>query len=177
MFESVGRNNVALSSFTKEDALFAQRRLAKLILHNTPTLAVDEWISTSMALTELDREFEMFRPFVTCVVKRLLELADWGVRLRVIFGAVLSVSNMGTDINMVNEFYNNGEGFAGIATIGMLTANVLTQILFAYVQNLRKPWRYIFFDGLYVVTYIKPAVDAHRVLKGGVKDPNVTFFH
>ena len=152
----------------------AQRRLAKLILHSAPSLAVDEWISTSVALTEFDAEFKtLFRPFIICVVKCLVELNDWGVVFPVVFGAVLSVSNMGTDINMINQFYTSGQTFAGTATIVMVSVNLFIQVGIVYTQNLRMPRRVLLKDLLYVVTYVKPGVDARRSLRGGEQDPLV----
>ena len=134
-------------------------------------MAVDEWISTSAALTELDEEFKtLFRPFVICIVKCLLERNDWGVVLRVVLGAVLSVSNMGTDVNMVNQFYTSDQAFAGTATIVMICVNLFIQILIVHNQNLRMPRSVLWKDILYVVTYLKPGVDALRSLKGGEQD-------
>ena len=175
MFESVGKTTGSLFSFTKDQAFLSQRRLAKLILHSAPSLAVDEWISTSAALTELDAEFKtLFRPFVICVVKCLLERHDWGVVLRVVLGATLSILNMGTDVNMVNQFYSSGQTFAGTSTVVMILFNLFVQLEIVYMQNARMPRGVLFKDILFVVTYLKPGVDARRSLRGGEQDPFVT---
>ena len=56
----------------------------------------------------------------------------------------------------------------------MILFNLAIQLLIVYSQNLRKPHLALLIDVLYVVTYVKPGVDAYRTLKGGDKDPLVT---
>ena len=63
---------------------------------------------TFPALRTLDTELANFRPFVVRVAECLLSNADWGMKLHVVMGAILSILDKVTGINMIFQFIKTG---------------------------------------------------------------------
>ena len=171
----VSSNQTSLESFTNSDALKVGRSLAFVLGSSlTHDAAVDEFMMTFPAMKALDLEFRMFRPFLLSIAKCLLEKSDWGMRMRVWIGALLSVLDMITDTNMIMQFLKQGQASAAYATIAMIALNLSVQLFVVYAQNKRKRRAVILFEMLIVLSFLKPGVDAYRVIKGGEKDPLLT---
>ena len=168
---SLVRHDTDLALFTAKDATFLSRDLARLMVGNTHNDAVNEWIVTHESMQKLATEEPFFRPFITTVVKVVHERPDWGVRARVIFGALLSISDMITDVFMIVQFFNTGNDSAARATIFMISLNMLLQQILVIVQNGRKGKATTLGEMMLVFSCLKPGFDAYRVLKGGKKDP------
>ena len=173
-FESAHKNLTPLSQYTAEDTLVASKSLAKYTVGNFPRDAVDVWMSKNLAMEQLEEEYRMFRPFIVSVVKRVTERRDWGMNARVYVGALLSVSDMITDTNMIVQFLKQGQASAAYATIAMISLNLFVQLLLVYGQNKKKGRQAVAIEMLIVLSFLKPGVDAYRVIIGGDKDPLLT---
>ena len=167
---SLVRHDTDLALLTAKDANFLARDLARLMVGNTYQDAVSEWITTHETMEKLAVEEPFFRPFITTVAKVVHERPDWGVRGRVILGALLSIADMITDINMIVQFFNTGHDSAAWATIFMISSNMVVQLVLVIWQNGRKPRAVILREMAIVLSCLKPGFDAYRVLKGEKKD-------
>ena len=166
-------NKTELSLFAASDAEAVGRSFSIALLSNTThEAAIEEWTLSYPAMRELERKFgRLFLPFLSTIAKCLLEGADWGLKMRVVVGALLSVLDMTSDIYMINQFYEQDQVSAARATIAMIAANMFVQLLIVYAQNSKRPKRVLLFETIFVITCIKPGIDALRVMEGGDVDP------
>ena len=109
------------------------------------------------------------------VAKRLLGEVSWGLKMRVIMGAGLSILDMATDVFVIVGYMGRVEtkGY-GWSLLGMVVASMVLQLLIVFVQNKGKPW-VMAKELLIVVTLMKPAVDAYRVASGHEMDEHHVF--
>jgi len=100
------------------------------------------------------------------VAKRLLGEVSWGLKMRVAMGAGLSILDMATDIFVIMGYVGKEKtkGY-GWSLLGMIVASMVIQLLMVFAQNKGKPW-VIAKEALIVLTAMKPAVDASRVVSG-----------
>jgi len=108
----------------------------------------------------------VFRPMLNVVAKRLLGEVSWGLKMRVIMGAGLSILDMATDIFVILGYMGRVEtkGY-GWSLLGMVVASMVLQLLVVLGQNKGKPWVLVK-EVLIVLTGMKPAVDCRRVCAG-----------
>ena len=59
---------------------------------------VDEWILQYRALQDVDKQFCWFRPMMSSIALKLVGDVGWGLKSRVLFGAVLSTLDLVTDV-------------------------------------------------------------------------------
>ncbi|GMI23650.1 hypothetical protein TeGR_g6548, partial [Tetraparma gracilis] len=157
-----------LADYTERDALITGRAMRMLMLSNaTPDAAVDEWILTFPALQELESAHPFFRPFMDEIVKHLLSTTDFGLKLRVFGGAGLSVFDLISDVYMIVVFLRS-EDTRSIAhvNIACVVLSLIVQGVVVYLVNKKRSWRRIAREMLYVVSCIKPGIDAARVAAG-----------
>jgi len=78
---------------------------------------------------------------VNAVAKRLLGEVSWGLKMRVIMGAGLSIMDMATDIFVIWGYMNAEEtkGY-GWSLLGMVVVSLVFQLLVVFMQNSKKPW-------------------------------------
>ena len=100
------------------------------------------------------------------VAKRLLEEVSWGLKMRVIMGAGLSILDMTTDIVVIVGYMGKEDtkGY-GWSLLGMVVASVVLQLLVVLIQNKGMP-RVLVKEMLIVLTLMKPAFDCARVCAG-----------
>ena len=103
---------------------------------------------------------------VNVVAKRLLGEVSWGLKMRVVMGAGLSILDMTTDIVVIVGYMGKEDtkGY-GWSLLGMVVASMVLQLLIVFVQNKGKP-RVMAKEMLIVMTLMKPAIDAGRVASG-----------
>ena len=100
------------------------------------------------------------------VAKRLLGEVSWGLKMRVIMGAGLSILDMATDVFVMVGYVEEEEtkGY-GYSLLLMIVLSMIMQLLIVFGQNKGKPW-VMAKEMLIVLTAMKPAVDASRVASG-----------
>jgi len=104
------------------------------------------------------------------VAKRLLGEVSWGLKMRVVMGAGLSILDMATDIFVIWGYVGKDDTrHYGWMLLGMVVGSVVNQLLMVFSLNNKKPW-VMAKEMLIVVTLMKPAVDAFRVASGHEMD-------
>jgi len=100
---------------------------------------VDEWILKHLSLSELDKEVAWFRPMLNVVGKRLLGEVSWGLKMRVIMGAGLSILDMATDIFVIVGYMRKDEtrGY-GWSLLWMIVGCMVLQLIMVFAQHRRK---------------------------------------
>jgi len=100
------------------------------------------------------------------VAKRLLGEVSWGLKMRVIMGAGLSIMDMATDIFVIWGYMNGEEtkGY-GWSLLGMVVVSMAFQLLLVFMQNSKKPWA-LMKEVLVVLTFMKVRGGASGVLSG-----------
>ncbi|GMI54871.1 hypothetical protein TeGR_g840, partial [Tetraparma gracilis] len=160
----------SLSSITSKEASLIGKSLVGLLMSNqTGSAAVEEFILTYPALTELDAEFAWFRPTLVAIADELMGKVAYGVKVRAAIGATFSIMDMVSDTVIIVDYYATGRsGYANLM-VGLVLGNIIIQILIVYVQSRsigNSRWRTFFFDSLAVVTFVKPGLDAWKVASG-----------
>jgi hypothetical protein len=144
---------------------------ALLLLSNvTSDAAVDEWILAFPALKDLDEEFSWFRPMIEGLAASLLAETPFGVKLRAYSGAALSMLDMASDSYIISDMFASGRLEMAAALLLMVLANIVWQLVFVWLQNRKVRRRnngwMMLRECLYVVTFVKPGVEAHRIASG-----------
>lgn len=93
---------------------------------------------------------------------------------RVIAGAVLSVTDLITDLFVLRQFWVGGEKMLKYrnATLASLATSIILQLLVVLLQNRKKGVRRILKEVAIVIAGMKPAVDAFRVASGAEQEKN-----
>ena len=156
---------IPLTFVTEADAIKWGRAFAlKLLSSTSPEFAVDEWIVERRALVELDKHEAVFRPFVGCIATNVLKRMPLGAQTRIVFGAVVSVLDMISDIVMVFEFSKEGEDASAIATVVFIAICMILQAMAVFVANSKRPRFVLVREVLILMSCTKPAFDALRVI-------------
>ncbi|GMH57077.1 hypothetical protein TrLO_g11426 [Triparma laevis f. longispina] len=159
----------------------AVRNLAKglstVILSNTEaSSAVDHWITQNTALEEFEKEYAWMRPFFVEVAQYNLNTSNFGLRLRVGGGALLSTIDLITDMYMTTQFFNTeGEEGYGRVNAWLIGVTLLLQILVAFAQNSKKLSLFVQ-ETIAILIGFKPALDAYKVgwaQRGRITRPSI----
>jgi hypothetical protein len=124
--------------------------------------AVDEWILRYPALRDLDSQCVWFRPMMCKIGQRCLLDAAWGLKMRLLLGAVLSTVDMFSDVNMIFYYFARGQNGEAWALLTMILASMTMQLLVVWIQHGSSP-RHFFRDLFFIVFGLKAGVDAYRV--------------
>jgi hypothetical protein len=160
--------NKNLASMTAHTGSMMGASFALCLASSTsPETAVAEFIAKYPALQELTEMHSWFRPMLESVAQGLLAQAAWGAKLRLYIGAGVSMLDAVSDVNMIVVYMAKAEtsGY-GEGLLWMLGLCVFFQLLQVMSANWRAPWYIKVREVLYVVTFIKPGVDSHRVASG-----------
>ncbi|GMH47216.1 hypothetical protein TrRE_jg10166, partial [Triparma retinervis] len=136
-----------------------------------PSSAVDEWILKSRAMQEFDMEFHWFRPMLDSMAFKLLHDVAWGLKFRVFVGASICVGDVVSDVYMIYYFFfqtgNEGRNMsAGMLTAIFLGMSIFLQLCIVHFNGRKDNWR----EKLIVIFFLKPLVDAWRIVKTGGND-------
>jgi hypothetical protein len=146
-----------------ESAQIGMSLTAFLAISSSPVLGVEDWVLYYPALVEFDSSHVFFRPMMNEVAKKLMEDAMWAASFRLLFGAVLSILDMVSDLYVIIAFKGTEEfEKEGNLLLGMLIANLFAQLLVVYMQNRNAPGSVLFWEVVYTVTCVKVGVDAYR---------------
>ncbi|GMH51051.1 hypothetical protein TrST_g8578 [Triparma strigata] len=163
--------HTALSDMKDQDAINLAKGLSTIILSNTEApAAVDHWIAQNAALEEFEKEYAWMRSFFVEIAQFNLNTSNFGLRLRVFGGAVLSMVDLITDIYMTVQFFTT-EGQEGYGRINawLIGLTMGSQILLSYIQNSKKP-SVFFQDTFFTLIGFRPALDAYRVGSGSEQE-------
>jgi hypothetical protein len=138
-----------------------------IIFRVTSDAAVNEWVLGYPALCEMAEENAWFEQMVVVIAQHLMENSRVGANLRLAVGTGISASDLGSDINMIIEFFSTAglENF-GWALLGMVVAGMALGVYVAYLQNRKKSKWELGKECLYVVLGLMPGVASFRVAKG-----------
>jgi len=149
------------------DATRIGKKFAMFLLTTTePSAAVDSWLKDNKELEESVTDNIWFEPMMNTIAKELLKKSNLGLKWRVGLGAGLSIMDMITDAVVINTYRASGNTAGAYSLMAMIGANVSVQLLFTYAQNKKKSKWVILREFAFVVTFLKPGVDAYRVATG-----------
>jgi hypothetical protein len=164
-----------LVALTGNEARRIGKSLANILLCSaTGEAAVDEWLVTFPALSELAGERPWFRHAFGEIATELLGEASFGVKFRACLGAGLSIMDLFSDGAVVTEYFLADENDAAWALLAMVGWNTLCQLALTIVQTsgLKKDKRKTMaLESLAVLTFLKPGIDAYRVASGAEQQP------
>jgi hypothetical protein len=188
---------VALTA--NEAGRIARSFVMVLMASTTGAAATDELIATYPALRELDREYRWFRPMMDAIAIELMSQVAYGVKVsqrsrgviivssrvkltflharpqfRAGLGASVSFADMLTDAYVIQLYFSTGRAGAAKSLLAMVCANMAYQSLIVFVQTIglkKDRWRTMLLEFLSVVTFVKPGVDAWRVVSGAERKP------
>jgi len=143
------------------------KKFAMFLLTTTePSAAVDSWLKDSKELEGFVTDNIWFEPMMNEIAKELLKRSNLGLKWRVGLGAGLSIMDMITDTGVINTYRASGNTAGAYSLMAMIGSNMAVQLLITYMQNKKKSKWVILREFAFVVTFLKPAVDAYRVATG-----------
>ena len=170
---SAGSEATRLHDLTDAEAEVLGKSFRKFLLGNKETTtAVNAWKLDNPILTPLFAEL-IFEPIIIEIAKVLMVASKLGLAKRVIVGALLSIGDMISDIWVIISYLKIGNTSGAYSLMAMLGSNVSVQLLIVYFQNRKKSKRVILREMMFVVTFLKPAVDAFRVATGHMDEDAV----
>ena len=87
----------------------------------------------------------------------------YGLVWRVGVGALLSSVDAATDIFVVGTYYSEGLNGQANAMLGMISANLIIQLLIVFAQYQKKRWTVKLKEALITLLFLRPIVDAYRI--------------
>jgi hypothetical protein len=107
---------------------------------------------------------------MVAIAKHLLASSDLGLKLRLFSGASLSILDLVSDVYMIVEFFSD-DATRNIAyfNLGCVLLCMCLQLYCVYHQNAKRGAKNIAIEMMYVVTAVKPGVDAARVALQGIE--------
>jgi hypothetical protein len=135
----------------------------------------DVWINEYPALVFLAKSERFFVAFAQTVGQRKIETAPWGLFWKVGVGAVLSVLDVATDVYAIANFtLRRKEGYAR-AVIAGVSVSIAIQLLIVYGNGKKRGMKHVMKEAMIVLSGVKPAVDAFRVIGGAAAHEDDTF--
>jgi hypothetical protein len=153
-------------NITKSEAIKIGKTFAMFLLTTTePSAAVDAWAKDNIQLKDL-METDWFEPMMSTIAKALLKESNLGLKWRVGLGAGLSIMDMISDTGVIGSYRASGNTAGAYSLMAMIGSNMAVQLLITYAQNRKKSKWVILRELTFVVTFLKPGVDAYRVATG-----------
>ena len=156
-----------LDNLSHKEAFTIGRSFAfTLFDRQTANAAVDMFINEYVSLVELRKRQRFFEAMALTIGQRKLEKAPWGRVFKVGLGAVLGLLDVGTDIYAIASFTMREEyGFAR-AVIAMISVSMAIQVFLVVLNGKKRGVKHLLEQTLLVLSGMKPAVDAFRVISG-----------
>ena len=127
--------------------------------------AVDAWRRNYGQLEILFTEVPGFEEFMVTIASNTLRDSMYGTIYRVGIGALLSMTDVATDIYVITTYYAT-DALVGQAhaLLAMITANLVIQIVTIFVITYPKKSLLVKLrETLISMLFLRPAVDAYRV--------------
>ncbi|GMH82077.1 hypothetical protein TL16_g09141 [Triparma laevis f. inornata] len=167
----VGTKLVCVS---ETEATQIERNLIQsLMTEHLAEAGVNEWRVQNRAVKELMAEEVWFEPMAAVLGKGIVKSAAWGLMARVIVGAVLSMTDLITDLFVLWQYWEGGERMLKYrnASLASLTMSIVLQLaVVVFIQNRKKGVRRILKGVAIVITGMKLAVDAYMVASGAERE-------
>ncbi|GMH61177.1 hypothetical protein TL16_g03202 [Triparma laevis f. inornata] len=133
---------------------------------------VDQWRIQNRAVKELMAKYAWFEPMISVLGTGIVKAAAWGLMWRVCVGAVLSLSDLISDILILKEYWEGGDEtlvFRNL-TLASLATSMVLQLLIVFVQNRKMRVSILLKETAIVLIGMKSPWDAYRVASGAEKD-------
>jgi hypothetical protein len=144
----------------------------KMITVQTATAkhAVDEWAHQYTEVQEVMREYKWFRPMIETIAVNLFKNSKIGLKARVTFGAVTSMSDLLTDVYVTYMFLSDEKYGYFKASLASLVMSIGLQMLTVWFQNRKLGMTKVLREWFPILIGYKPAVDAYRVATGAKQE-------
>jgi len=165
-----------MKDWKEEDCRRVGRSMATVMrMVQTGLAAVDAWKKNYVQLHHLFDEVAGFEDFMVAIVNNLLRDNKFGMMFRVGIGAALSMSDAATDIYVISTYYKSKK-LVGQANVflAMIILNAFVQLIFVRVNYQQSGWRVRIRECLITLMFLRPAVDAYRVVTDKEDDLAVT---
>ena len=163
---SAGSEATRLLDLTDAEAEVLGKSFRKFLLGNKEVAtAVNAWKLDNPILEPLFTEL-VFEPIIIAIAKELMVASRLGLAKRVIIGALLSIGDMISDIWVIISYLRIGNTSGAYSLMAMIGSSLTFQLIFTFAQNRKKSKWVILRECAFVVTFMKPAVDAYRVATG-----------
>ena len=122
---------------------------------------------SNIPLSSRSKNNKFFVSMAVTIGKNKLMQAHWGVTFKIGSGALLSIANVATDLYAIFTFLHLGlAGFAN-ASIAIILLCMGVNLALVYVQRKKRGLRILIEESLIVISHLKPAIAASRVVSGG----------
>ena len=165
--------NTKMLCLSEEEAIRIGKNLIPALKSKKLVSAgVDQWRVQNKAVKEIVENHEWFLPMMVEVSKGIVKTAAWGLMFRVTLGAVLSMSDLATDLFVLKQFWDRGEETLAYrnASLASLSSSVGLQLMFVALQNRKKGFLRIVKEIMIVLTGLKGPWDAYRVAIGAEQE-------
>jgi hypothetical protein len=132
--------------------------------------AVDEWAHQYTEVQEVMREYKWFRPLIETVAVDLFKNSKIGLKARVTFGAVTSMTDLVTDVYVTSMFLSDKKYGYFKASLASLVASIGFQMILVWFQNRKLGMKKMVWEWIPILLGYKPAVDAYRVATGAKQE-------
>jgi hypothetical protein len=137
--------------------------------------AVDEWAHQYTEVKEVMRDYKWFRPMIETIAVNLFKNSKIGLKARVTFGAVTSMTDLLTDVYVTSMFWKDKKYGYFKASLASLAASIGIQMFTVWVQNRKLGMKRGVRELIPILLGYKPAVDAYRVATGAKQEVGTAF--
>jgi len=164
---SKGKEGIAGCMEEEEGREIGSRLAMTMATTLTAKHAVDEWSKQFSIVVNIMEEHVWLRPMLETIARELMVKSLWGMKARVIAGAVTSLLDFATDVYVTYSFLGvaGKEGYFQ-ASLASLNVSMGLQLIFVWGQNKDIGWRKVLRESIPVLIGFKPALDAYRVATG-----------
>ena len=168
-------HHITLANITAVSASVVGSTLLFYLLRNPSSVpeAVDDFIAGCPALSVLASQLPPFRSFVI-VVAHLVSKTRWvhqvWVTMRLVISSCLSFLDAATDIISIRVFYRRRQYKFAIGCSVMILVCLLMQCFLVFLQNRRNGTKKVMIEVGWVLSMLKPGVDAWRAIRGEQED-------
>ncbi|GMI17500.1 hypothetical protein TrLO_g6041 [Triparma laevis f. longispina] len=186
MLRSSCRGNLSLNRViaTKMDCLeekeaiqIGKNLIASLKSKKLVDAGVDVWKNQNRAVKELSEKYEWLEPMTVVISKGIVKTAAWGLLWRVTLGAVLSITDLVTDIMVLKLFSDGGEAmhvFRNLSIFSLTFSLILLLLTVFYQHSNHGPLR-IMKETVIVLIGMKAPWDAYKVAMGAEQEKGAQF--
>ena len=135
--------------------------------------AISVWAEKHSEVQEVMREHGWLRQMLKVVVKELYLKTNFGLKARVMAGAVLSMTDLLTDVYVTNMFWRGKKYGYFKASLASLVMSIGIQMLFVWGQNKKLGITRVVREWIPILLGYKPAVDAYRVATGAKQEVGI----
>jgi hypothetical protein len=116
------------------------------------------------------REYKWLRPMIETIAVDLFKNSKLGLRARVTFGAVTSMTDLLTDVYVTYMFWRGKKYGYFKASLASLVVSIGLQMAIVWGQNRKLGMKRVLKEWIPILLGYKPAVDAYRVATGAKQE-------